>query len=249
MGALGFTAFAGLSAALAGGVLAAVLLMGAVNMSGAIGKLAFDSIVQRNAPDANQGRAFAQFETKFQLAWVMAGIVPVLLPIPGSVGFAIVGGLALFAAGHVHGEHAPAPTRPADPGHAQQPGQEGTAQAGGASSGGNADGRHPPTAAPGDFLVAAAATSRPDARPARSRHAGTRCHIPPTREPTGAPVPRPHTRRHKGADGLRRHICRHEGNNRPHFGGIRAQGGRTWRQGSGVRAQRRRRAGRRVRWR
>ncbi len=98
MGALAFTAFAGLSAALAGGVLAAVLLMGAVNMSGAIGKLAFDSIVQRNAPDANQGRAFAQFETKFQLAWVMAGIVPVLLPIPGSVGFAIVGGLALFAA-------------------------------------------------------------------------------------------------------------------------------------------------------
>ena len=98
MGALGFTAFAGLSAALAGGVLAAVLLMGAVNMSGAIGKLAFDSIVQRNAPDANQGRAFAQFETKFQLAWVVAGIVPVLLPIPGSVGFAIVGFLALFAA-------------------------------------------------------------------------------------------------------------------------------------------------------
>ena len=55
-------------------------------MSGAIGKLAFDSIVQRNAPDANQGRAFAQFETKFQLAWVMAGIVPVLLPIPGRPG-------------------------------------------------------------------------------------------------------------------------------------------------------------------
>ncbi|MGD9701819.1 MAG: MFS transporter [Acidimicrobiia bacterium] len=99
MGALGFTAFAGLGAALAGGVLAAVLLMGAVNMSGAVGKLAFDSIVQRNAPDANQGRAFAQFETKFQLAWVMAGIVPVLLPIPGSVGFAIVGVLALFAVG------------------------------------------------------------------------------------------------------------------------------------------------------
>ena len=67
-------------------------------MSGAIGKLGFDSIVQRNAPDANQGRAFAQFETKFQLAWVMAGIVPVLVPIPGSVGFAIVGFLALFAA-------------------------------------------------------------------------------------------------------------------------------------------------------
>jgi hypothetical protein len=97
IGALAFTAFAGLGAGLAGGVLAAVLLMGAVNMAGAVGKLAFDSIVQRNAPDANQGRAFAQFETKFQLAWVMAGIVPVLVPIPGALGFAVVGGLALFA--------------------------------------------------------------------------------------------------------------------------------------------------------
>ena len=97
VGALGFTGVAGLGAAVAGGVLAAVLLMGVVNGSAAVGKLAFDSIVQRNAPDANQGRAFAQFETKFQLAWVVAGIVPVLIPIPGALGFAIVGILALFA--------------------------------------------------------------------------------------------------------------------------------------------------------
>lgn len=96
-GALAVTALAGLGAALVGGVLAAVVLMGMVNMSGAISKLAFDSIVQRDAPDANQGRAFAQFEAKFQLAWVMAGMVPVLLPIPGAVGFAMVGALALFA--------------------------------------------------------------------------------------------------------------------------------------------------------
>ena len=97
VGALAFTGVGGLAAAITGGVLAAVLLMGVVNMSGAVGKLAFDSIVQRNAPDANQGRAFAQFETKFQLAWVVAGIVPVLIPIPGALGFAIVGILALFA--------------------------------------------------------------------------------------------------------------------------------------------------------
>ena len=56
-----------------------------------------DSIVQRNAPDANQGRAFAQFETRFQLAWVAAGIVPVLIHFPGELGFAIVGALAAFA--------------------------------------------------------------------------------------------------------------------------------------------------------
>lgn len=95
--ALAFTAAAGAMAAIVGGLLSALLLMGAVNMGAAIGRLAFDSIVQRSAPDANQGRAFAQFETKFQLAWVMAGIVPVLIHIPGPLGFAIVGGLAAFA--------------------------------------------------------------------------------------------------------------------------------------------------------
>jgi hypothetical protein len=97
IGGLGFTAVAGLFAALVGGVGSAVLLMLAVNLGAAVGRLGFDAIVQRNAPGANQGRAFAQFETKFQLAWVGAGIVPVLIPIPGSLGFLIVGALAAFA--------------------------------------------------------------------------------------------------------------------------------------------------------
>ncbi len=97
IGALGFTALAGVGAALVGGVLAALLLMAAVNMAAAVGRLGFDSIVQRDARGANQGRAFAQFETKFQLGWVAAGIVPVLITIPGSLGFAIVGALAAFA--------------------------------------------------------------------------------------------------------------------------------------------------------
>ncbi len=97
IGALGFTAAAGIGASLIGGVPAALLLMAAVNMAAAIGRLGFDSIVQRDARDANQGRAFAQFETKFQLAWVVAGIVPVLITIPGAPGFAIVGALAAFA--------------------------------------------------------------------------------------------------------------------------------------------------------
>jgi uncharacterized membrane protein YqgA involved in biofilm formation len=95
--ALGFTAIAGVGSALIASVGTAIVLMTAVNLGGAVGRLGFDAIVQRNAPDANQGRAFAQFETKFQLAWVTAGLVPVLIPIPGWLGFAIVGGLAAFA--------------------------------------------------------------------------------------------------------------------------------------------------------
>ncbi|MEJ7800314.1 MAG: hypothetical protein WKF60_07330, partial [Ilumatobacter sp.] len=34
---------------------------------------------------------FARFETRFQLAWVVAAALPVLLEIPGSVGFHLVG--------------------------------------------------------------------------------------------------------------------------------------------------------------
>ena len=40
---------------------------------------AFESIVQREAPSANHGRAFATFETKFQFGWVVAGVIPVVV--------------------------------------------------------------------------------------------------------------------------------------------------------------------------
>jgi hypothetical protein len=95
--ALAIVGAAGLFAALTGGLLLACLLAGAVGLSAALARLAFDAIVQRDAPDANRGRAFAQFETRFQLAWVIAAFVPVVIPIPPSLGFAIVGGLAVFA--------------------------------------------------------------------------------------------------------------------------------------------------------
>ena len=63
----------------------------AVNFAAAVGRLAFESIVQRDAPQANRGRAFAQFETRFQLAWALAGLIPVVIVIPGWVGFLVVG--------------------------------------------------------------------------------------------------------------------------------------------------------------
>jgi MFS family permease len=92
-------AVAGLGAALFGGVGAAIALAAVVNMASGIGRMAFDSIVQRDAPDANQGRAFATFETRFQLSWAVAGVVPVLVTFPGRVAFlmvGLVGGLAVF---------------------------------------------------------------------------------------------------------------------------------------------------------
>ena len=62
-----------------GGVVGAAALGFVVGVSNTAGKLAFDSIVQRDAPDANRGRLFAKFETRFQLIWVvgaMIGLIP-----------------------------------------------------------------------------------------------------------------------------------------------------------------------------
>ena len=65
---------------------AASALAGVVGFAASSGKLAFDSIVQRDAPDAARGRAFARFETRFQLVWVAAALIPVVIPVPTRVG-------------------------------------------------------------------------------------------------------------------------------------------------------------------
>lgn len=73
------TVVTGSVATLMGGVVGAALLGGAVGIASTAGKLAFDSIVQRDAPDANRGRLFARFETRFQIIWVigsMLGLIP-----------------------------------------------------------------------------------------------------------------------------------------------------------------------------
>jgi len=95
--------------------LSAAALALTVGASTSLGKLSFDAIVQRNAPDANQGRSFAKFETRFQLAWVVAALIPVLffevlpiwlgfliLAIASSMGsFFFLGGLRAIARGAV----------------------------------------------------------------------------------------------------------------------------------------------------
>jgi MFS family permease len=90
-------ALAGLGAALFGGVGAAIALAAVANLGSGIGRMAFDSIVQRDAPDANQGRAFAKFETRFQLSWAVAGLIPVLFTFPGRVAFLTVGLIGVLA--------------------------------------------------------------------------------------------------------------------------------------------------------
>jgi hypothetical protein len=89
--ALVLPTIAGVVGALVGGKLAGVALAVVVNFGAAIGRLAFESTVQREAPSANHGQAFARFETRFQFGWVVAATVPVVIEIPGSLGYLLVG--------------------------------------------------------------------------------------------------------------------------------------------------------------
>ncbi len=89
--ALTLSAVAGFVFAVLGGPYSGVALAAVLNFVAALGRLGFESIVQRDAPEANQGRAFATFETRFQFAWAAAAFVAVAIRVPGPVGLVIVG--------------------------------------------------------------------------------------------------------------------------------------------------------------
>ena len=93
-----FVAVGGLVCGWYGSRAAGAALAGVMGVAASAGKLAFDSIVQRDAPDAAQGRAFARFETRFQLAWVLAALVPVVVPIPRRAGMLMLAGACAVAA-------------------------------------------------------------------------------------------------------------------------------------------------------
>ena len=97
--ALGAIVGSSLAALSFGGLAGAAVLTAFVGAGGAVGRLAFDSIVQRDGHEANRGRAFARFETRFQLCWVVAAFIPVVITLPESAGFAIVGLAAAFGLG------------------------------------------------------------------------------------------------------------------------------------------------------
>ena len=108
-----------LTAAWVGGLAGSMLLAAIVAIVSTSGRLAFDSLVQRDAPDANRGRSFASFELRFQIVWVVGAVIPVLVRIPLTVGFLAIAGVAGFAlftyaAGQraTHREPRPAARRP-----------------------------------------------------------------------------------------------------------------------------------------
>ncbi len=90
----GTTAFLG---AWGGGIAGIAMLAFGVGISAAMGKLGFDALVQRDAPLANHGRAFAKFEGRFQLTWAIGAFAAVVIHLPIQLGaflVAVAAGLA-----------------------------------------------------------------------------------------------------------------------------------------------------------
>jgi hypothetical protein len=70
----------------------------AVGVAGAVAKPSFDALVQRHVREADQGRAFARFETQLQLMWVLGAFAPVVLSLPFAGGNAIMAIAAVVGA-------------------------------------------------------------------------------------------------------------------------------------------------------
>lgn len=76
-------------------VQAAVALV--LGLAASASKPAFDALAQRYVPTAAQGRAFARFETRLQLVWVVGSLIPVVANLPlgaGDIVIAAVAGVA-----------------------------------------------------------------------------------------------------------------------------------------------------------
>ena len=96
-GCLALVVLGGIGALVLGDVAGAIVLGSCVGYAGTAGKVAFDSILQRDAPDANRGRSFAKFETRFQVMWVFGAFIPVCFHVSAMLGFFIAFLLASIA--------------------------------------------------------------------------------------------------------------------------------------------------------
>ncbi len=64
-----------------------------VGLSTTLGRNAFDSLLQRRAPEALIGRAGARYETRFQLAWVIGGAIATPITLAPEVSMMVLSGI------------------------------------------------------------------------------------------------------------------------------------------------------------
>ena len=75
-----------------------------IGLGANVSRQAFDSVLQRDAPDAVRGRSFARFEMRFQLGWVVGAIVPVVFTMSPRAGLALLGAaLVVFLVAYLMG--------------------------------------------------------------------------------------------------------------------------------------------------
>jgi MFS family permease len=95
VGALLLCAAAALLGVLLGAAPGLAIAALAIGVSAAAGRLAFDSLLQRDGPDAVRGRAFARFETRFQAAWVVGALLGII-PVAVAAGLGVLGLVLAF---------------------------------------------------------------------------------------------------------------------------------------------------------
>ena len=79
------------------GVWAAAALALFAGLAWGIAKFGYDGLLHASVPASERGRTFTRSETLFQLAWVLGAVIPVLLPIPTTLGLVLAGCAALTA--------------------------------------------------------------------------------------------------------------------------------------------------------
>ena len=79
------------------GVWAAAALALFAGLAWGTAKFGYDGLLHASVLPAERGRTFTYSETLFQLAWVLGAVIPVLLPIPVTLGLVLAGCAALVA--------------------------------------------------------------------------------------------------------------------------------------------------------
>jgi hypothetical protein len=77
-----------------GGLVVQAFLAFVLGLAASAAKPGFDALVQRYLPTEAQGRAFARFETSFQLAWVFGALIPVIFWLPFPSGDIVIGAVS-----------------------------------------------------------------------------------------------------------------------------------------------------------
>jgi MFS family permease len=75
----------------------AAAVAGVSAVTNALGKVALDAIIQHEVPEAMRASAFARSETWLQLAWVVGGVMGIVLPPTGWLGFTVTAALLVLA--------------------------------------------------------------------------------------------------------------------------------------------------------